>query len=148
MADTRQEYYNTGDDDFDYEGGGNGVVQKAQVFTAVGSHTIGSVKLLLARSFTPSTITVSIRATSSSKPTGDDLCSETFDGDTLTTDTANGEWKQITFSSPITTVDGTKYAIVVKSVDTYYCWRQDDSSPSYTGGTLCGSGDSGEPWTT
>ena len=137
------DYYNTGDNGY---GQFDGVAWNGQTFTASSTYTLTSIKFLVLRVFTPSDVTVSIRATSGGLPTGEDLCSETFDGNTLTTDSA-GEWKEITFSSPIVVTSETVYAIIVRGAEPYLRWRWDDSSPTYTGGSRVGSADSGSTWT-
>jgi hypothetical protein len=66
------DYHNTGDD---LQSGFYSNLWRAHTFTASQSYTIGSVQLLLFRLGSPGTATVSIRATSSSLPTGGDLTS-------------------------------------------------------------------------
>ena len=83
------EYYNTGDDSGQSVYGSNWY---AQTFTPSIAHTITSVKLLLYRSGSPGTVTVSIRATDGSgHPIGPDLCSGTTDGSTLPTATTTSQ---------------------------------------------------------
>ena len=143
----RYEYYNTGDDDrrilF-------GTWWRAQTFTPDTAHTVTSVKMLLYRTGTPGTITVSIRATSAGLPTGGDLCSGTTDGDTLTTSTA-GEWREISLGAGYSLSASTMYAIVVRALDgsafASIRLRVDETSPTYTGGTDCYSTNSGSSWT-
>ena len=139
----KYEYYDSGDDDNRsfYEANWRG-----QTFTPSTAHTITSVKLLLFKIFAPGTITVSIRATSANLPTGNDLCSGTTDGDTLTTDTA-GEWREISLGAGYALSTGTKYAIVVRAASTWGGWRVDETSPTYTGGTEVYSLNSGSSWT-
>lgn len=108
------EHYNTGDD-------GQFLISSAdtwiaQTFTPSIAHTITSVKLLLFRGVgaTPGTLTVHIKATDvSGHPTGDDLCSGTTDGDTLTTNSA-GEWREITLGAGALLGADTKYAIILE----------------------------------
>ena len=147
----KYEYYNTGDDDSRqiYDN-----VWRAQTFTPDTAHTVTSVKLLLYKIIlgTPGTITVSIRATSASLPTGGDLCSGTTDGDTLTTD-ALGEWREISLGAGYALSASTMYAIVIRAPDGNYIYgdyvriRVDETSPTYTGGTDCYSTNSGSSWT-
>ena len=119
-----------------------------QTFTTGSvSHTITSVQLRLKRSNgEPGTVTVSLRATDTGEPTGADLTSDTYDGDTLTTAYV---WYEFDFSEITLTAD-TTYAIVVRAtaasspVGVY--WAR-NSSGGYTGGTNGYSTDSGSTWT-
>jgi len=135
--------YNTGDSDKRQFAG---AVWNGQVWTASQSYTLTSVKVLIYRVFTPSTVTVHIRNASGYLPTGADLASETFDGDTLTT-SSSGEWKEITFNPTVSITTGQQYAIILSAADYYLEWRVDDIVPSYTGGQRVGSTDSGSSWT-
>jgi hypothetical protein len=106
------------------------------------------VKLKLYRSGSPGTVTVSIRATSASKPTGSDLTSGTINGNTLTTDTA-GAWYEIALTL-YRLLANTKYAIVVRAESgtsgNALFWRCDGTSPTYSGGAVCYSSNSGVTW--
>lgn len=140
------ESHNTGDDSSTAI---YGAEWRAQAFTASQSYNIGSVKLLLYRDGTPGTVTASIRAVDGdSKPTGADLASGTYDGDTLATDTA-GEWVEFTFASSTALTNATVYSIVVKATTasgvTLVRWRVDTSS-GYAGGGLAASSNSGSSW--
>ncbi|MBA7587565.1 hypothetical protein ES708_29596 [subsurface metagenome] len=121
----------------------------AQTFTPLVAHTITKVKLKLFRVGNPGTITASIRATITNKPAGLDLCVATFDGNTLTTD-RDGEWREIELPGGPHLPDFIKYAIVVRGLEVFPLnwlgWRSDHTSPTYTRGNLCISGDSGETW--
>ena len=144
---TLYEYYNTNNDQ---SGDIYGVLWKAQTFTPATAHTITSVKLKLYRVGSPGTITVGIRATSSGKPTGNDLCSGTYDGNSITTNIA-GAWYEITFGAGYNLSAGTVYAIVVRATSangstSYVEWRMDGSSSTYSGGQYYSSGDSGSTW--
>jgi hypothetical protein len=142
------EYYNTGDDSSVSVWG---VQWFAQSFTVGSSpHTVAQVKLMLWRTGSPGTITVSIRATDANGyPTGSDLTVGTLDGNSLTT-SSSGAWYTITFSQEITLSANTKYAIVVRAPSAtsgnYVNWRLDSTSPTYAGGTYMVSGDSGASW--
>ena len=146
MAASMYEHYNTGDD---WHSAIGGSTWRAQTFTPSVAHTITSVKLMLYRSGSPGTVTVSIRATSGGLPTGSDLCSGTTNGDTLTT-LASGEWREITLGSGYSLSAGTQYAIVVRApaatAGNLLFWRLDRTSPGYTGGESTGSSDSGSSW--
>lgn len=144
----KYQYYDSGDDndiecwDVNY--------WIAQTFTPSTSHKITKVKLLLYRVGDPGTLTVAIRATSSGKPTGSDLCSGTTDGDTLPIGSPYA-WREIEFSSSYNLVASTQYAIVVRGasgVDVNNCvsWRVDSTSATYTGGNSLISTDGGSNW--
>ena len=145
------ESHTTGDDG-DIEA--YGVNWYAQTFTATDYHTVTSVKLLLYREDLPGTITVSLRETSGGHPTGGqyvDLASGTTDGNTLTINTA-GEWREIALAPEINLAVGIKYAIVVRAVGgtttNSVHWRVDATAPTYTGGNVESSTDSGLTWAT
>ena len=119
----------------------------AQTFTTGATnpnHNITSVRLKLYKTAgtSPGTVTVSIRATSSNVPTGADLCVGTINGDDLT-ESADGEWYRITFTSNPSLAGATKYAIIVRSVAASIGWRWDSSTPAYSTGNNCFSLDSG-----
>ncbi len=127
---------------------------ESQTFTPSVNHIVTSVKLMMHKDpgagASPGNITVSIRATSSSLPTGLDLASGTTDGDTLTDDNA-GEWREITFSAGALLLASTEYAIVVRVTggdgSNYVNWRYDGTSPTYTDGQRAYSSNSGSGWT-
>lgn len=123
---------------------------RGQTFTPSISHNITSVKLLLRRVLLPGQVTVSIRAATYGKPIGPDLCSGTFDGNTLTTDGA-GEWKEITFDIHPLLDASTTYAIVIRAIagdgSNNLRWRDDNSYPAYPGGLYVYSEWSGTDWT-
>lgn len=124
---------------------------RAQTFTPETSeaYTITSVKLLMYRIGSPGTVTVSIKATSSSKPSGADLCSGTTSAGTLTTDTA-GEWREITFGTNVPLSNGTLYAIVVRlaggDIDNRLVLRLESPNGGYVRGTRCWSNNGGSGW--
>lgn len=140
------EYYNTSDNN---SVGYYGTIWYAQTFTAESNHSVTSVKLLLYRVGSPGTVTVSIRDTSGGHPTGSDLTWGTIDGNTLTT-SGLGLWYEIALTSYDLT-SGTKYAIVVRapggSSANYLRWRCVQPAPTYTGGNLELSTNSGTTWT-
>lgn len=141
------QYYNAGD-----SGSANiyGDRWGAQTFTPANSTAIASVKLLLYRLGSPGTLTVGIKATDvDGKPTGDDLCSNTTNGNTLTTD-GNGEWREIVFPVALAPVGSTKYAIVIRGaadVDNRVMWRADTVGSTYAGGDYVFSLNAGSTWT-
>ncbi len=140
--------YNTGDDgDYDIYG----VNWGSQTFTPVLVHMISKLKLKLFRVGDPGTVNISIKLASGGKPIGGDLCVGTIEGTDLTL-SANGEWYEITLGDGYTFAADTQYAIVVKAVGgdsgNKVSWRADTSSPTYAGGTVCTSSDSGIDWGT
>jgi len=140
------ECYNTGDNSYSWL---YGSYWCAQTFTPSADHTITSVKLKLFRNGSPGIVTVSIRATSGGQPTGPDLCSGTTNGNTLPTGSPY-EWREITLGGGYWLSAGTQYAIVVRATggdaSNYVCWRA-DSTPTYGGGMLLLSSNSGSSWT-
>jgi hypothetical protein len=102
----------------------------------------------------PGTITVSIRATGGASPyypSGADLCSGTYDGNTLTTDTA-GAWVEITFGAGYALTNGTIYSIVMRApsgdISNRAHIRIDITSSAYANGHFTYSGDAGVTWET
>ena len=147
---TKYESYITGGDtqagvaDVDWEG---------QTFTPSTSHTVTIVKLKLWRVLLPGTITVSIRATTSSVPSGADLCSGTTSGDTLPTSAGAAEWREIELGAGTALTATIEYAICIRAISgtkwtNYVQWRTDGTSATYTGGDRVNSTNSGVAWTT
>ena len=125
----------------------------SQTFTPSVTHDISSVILALGRVGNPGTITVSIKNTTSGKPTGEDLCVGTTNGDTLPIlgwPTPLPEEREITFSSTTTLTAETMYAIVVRAASgnssNKLHWVAYTSSV-YDNGTECYSVNSGGSWT-
>jgi len=144
----KYQYYNT-DDDADRDI--YGVNWSGQTFTPETGHMIANVRVKLFRVGDPSTITVSIKATSGGKPVGADLCSGIIEGNTITDD-AGGDWYEISMGNGCEVTAGVQYAIVIQAsagdVGNKLSWRTDASAPTYTGGLYCGSSDSGTDWNT
>jgi hypothetical protein len=137
------DYYNTGKDDVVYLDNINWL---AQTFTPSENYTITSVKLLIWRVYTPGTVTVSIKAVDiDGKPTGDDLCSGTINGNTLS-ESDTDTYTEITFGDGCSLTSGTQYAIVVRSAAGTVEWDYDNSTPAYAGGMQAGSLDGGSSW--
>ena len=143
----RFEYYITGDDVglMTY-----GDLIRFQTFTPTVSHRITSIKLKLYRVGSPGTaLPITIRTTSSGKPTDTILASGTTDGNTLTTSSA-GEWREITLGAGFTLDSGTMYALLISApagdTDNAVRVRADTSSPTYTVGTAGDSDDGGTTW--
>jgi hypothetical protein len=97
----------------------------------------------------PGTITVGIRETDGAgHPTGDDLCSGTTDGNTLT-DSWPGEWREITLGTGYNLYPDTKYAIVVRALTGNAANKvrwQGDLGGTYVGGNEESSGNAGTSW--
>lgn len=140
-----QEYI-TGDDSFRHIFGVN---WDAQTFTPAATHTVTKVYLKLEKEGSPGIVTVSIRATSAGKPTGSDLASGTRDLDSLNP-LSGGSWYDFDLGAGTALTASTVYAIVVRSAgadtDNDAQWRADITSPSYAGGSIVTSGDSGSTW--
>jgi len=107
----------------------------AQTFTTNITYRCTGVSLKLYKDDTlvPGTITIKLKATDGdNKPTGDALATGTTNANTLTIDT-DGEWRDITFVSPVVISRNTVYAIL--------WWRHDETDPTYTGGSKFWSDD-------
>lgn len=135
-----REHNNTGDNNYTVIGT---TAWRGQTFVAAAAYDAIAVKLLMYRIGTPGTITLSIRATDlDGKPTGSDLASGTFDGDTITDDEA-GEW--VTFLlGPLSLELGVKYAIVVRVAGS--SCRIRISGNLYADGSVFFSTNSGSTW--
>jgi hypothetical protein len=124
-----------------------GVEWKGQTFTPLKKHRITSVKLKMRRFGSPGTVTVSIRATSGGVPVGEDLCSGTIDGNTLTTATGGAVY-EISLGDGAILKAGVQYAIVARAPSgdgsnyvTIYA-----SDNTYPRGTEVYSSNSGSTW--
>lgn len=122
----------------------------AQTFTTLSSYTISSVTLKLRRTNgdLPGTVTVSIRATSSGVPIGDDLCVGTTDGNTILNNPATlslSTERNIKFNIPIVLAASTKYAICVRTTNApdILFWIG-NSTGGYSGGNYLNSAYRGE----
>ncbi len=138
--------YTTGED-----GGGDvfGVNWTAQTFTTVGALGLSNINLLLYKAGSPgATLTVSLYATSGGKPTGSSLATTTLATSVITTDTAGVYY---VFSLPYSLAASTMYSVVTSctggSAGNEVYWKWDATAPSYTGGTVVISADSGATWT-
>ena len=131
----------TGNDDQIY-----GVNWAAQTFTPSVQHTIYLARLFIRKYGSPSTLTVSIRATSGGVPTGADLTVGTINGNNL--ETYDNGWN-IEFNPPLLLTSGTTYAFVVRALSgngtNYVNWYW--SAGGYSGGQKCYSTNSGSSWT-
>ena len=127
------EFLNTGGD-----GDSNHICSANWTYTTFTTddtaHTVTSVRLSLKRVGLPGDVTVSLKYANAAgdEPTGEDLCVEVLDGDSLST-TYN--WYEVTFDSVKSIEAVTPYAIVVRALDgdyasNYVLWQKD------TGGGL------------
>lgn len=127
-----------------------GVIWLAQTFTPSSTFTAERVQLKLYRTGSPGTMIVSIKATSADLPSGADIVSGTYDGNTLS-NSSPGSYVEIDFTSSTSLTGSTKYAIVISAASgdasNKVHWRTDDTSPTYAGGAKCFSNDSGSSWT-
>jgi hypothetical protein len=122
-----------------------------QTFIANGNYILTSLDIKVSRIGTPGTVIVSIRTVDiDGKPTGDDLCFGTFNGNLLT-ENIIGEWININFGTGINLINGVKYAIVVRApealpmYESYLFWRALNVG-DYSGGTEVNSNNSGDNW--
>jgi len=143
---SKYEYYDTNDDNQNYFAG---EVWRGQTFKTTGAYKITSVKLKLFKVGTPGQTIVSIRATSGGLPTGEDLCSGTYDSTTL--GASPGAFVEITLGAGANLNAATQYAIVVRSPtspDSSNCpkWRMDYADASYADGKALQSSNSGADW--
>ena len=139
------ERYQTGDDAQLEIYGDN---WEGQSFTTQVAHTVDRVGVKVYRTGSPDTLTAEIYATASDLPTGSALASGTYDGDTLGTATA-GAWISISFGAGTALDVSTKYALVLRcggDASNKIHWRNDASSPTYTGGARVSSTDAGTSW--
>jgi hypothetical protein len=142
-----REYHNTGDDQ------GLGVSNTrwvAQTFTPKFDQKINMVKVKLYRDtiLEPGTVTLSIKATASAKPSGADLASATINGNLLTTNT-NGEWVTFTLNTDVNCAGGVLFCYCLRCTGTgsYPLKVRADSSSGYSRGQHGYSDDGGGTWT-
>ena len=121
----------------------------AQTFTPTITESINGVWLKGYRVGTPNDITVGVRATVASLPTGADLVSGSINGSVFTTDT-DGDWYQWTFSEDQILASGTEYSLVVRAstgnVANYFAWRKNNAG-TYADGQMAYSINAGVAWT-
>ena len=139
-----------------YEAGADGIIVYgagwlAQTFTPAVTHTITAVRLYpTGRLGSPGTGTVSIKATDgANKPTGADLASGTFNGDTITL----ANWLEITLGAGTKLTALTQYAMVIRlpsgngSNYLTFSLTVQVGGAHYSGGLEGFSSDSGATWT-
>lgn len=121
----------------------------AQTFTPSSNHNIIGASLYMVRdsTFTGLDISVSIRNTDAGHPTGSDLVVKTVSVTSVPTSLG---WFSVTFDTPIAVTSGTKYALVARTPvrigSGQVTWRADASSPTFAGGNMETSSDSGSSW--
>lgn len=114
-----------------------------QNFTASASYTATRIDLLVYRVGTPGNVIVNLYATDGSGFPTTLLDSAIIDGDSLTTHT-DGEWYTLYFDHAL--VSGIKYAIIPEPSASGFWIRRHVVSPSYSGGNVLYTGDSGSSW--
>jgi hypothetical protein len=141
------ESYTTGQDSWVTVGYDAGIVM-AQTFTPSLGHTIKTVKIYALRVGTSPNIKIDIYETSAGMPTGSPISTSGFVS-AAGFDT-NYSWQTI-IVSPVSLSASTMYAIVLSaqafSYWDYVQWGDDSTSPTYAGGTLVYSPNSGSTWT-
>jgi len=149
---TLYEHYNSGDDEWETA---HDSFWCAQTFTPSATHKVGSVKLLLRKQDNPGTITVSIRGTRDGGARGiipglADLCIGETNGNTLPEWPAEPEWREITLGVGYILEAGTRYAILVRALETsggsILRWRSDETSATYANGDFCHSDNGDDDW--
>ena len=125
-----------------------GVNWAAQTFTANSSYSISGVQVPLYRHGTPNTITISLRATVAGLPSGLDLATSTYNGNSLGI-TVNGQWIAQAFTTDYVLTSATTYAIVISDptgdINNYVGWAANNLN-EYIGGQVCTSVNSGVVW--
>jgi len=145
---TLYEYYNIADPAMTWV---HDAFWQGQTFTPQKAHTITSVKLFMYRHGSPGNGTVSIKATDGpGHPTGEDLCSGSFQGDDLV-DKWSAGWVEVDFGAGAALTEGVKYAIVARLAggdqNNYVRWRSSKAAP-YTRGAHEFSSDTGASFDT
>jgi hypothetical protein len=138
----------------DNNGGCYGATWLTMVFTAAASYSLDSVTVTIGKvAYTnPGTVTLSIRATSGSLPTGADLATSTIDGNTLANCWTYNNCADVNFplETPVAITNGTEYAIVLKAPSASSgnaVWWEIDTSNGYATGQAGYSSNSGTSWT-
>ncbi len=126
---------------------------RAQTFTPRNTHTIDQVKLRVVRQNSPGTVTVSIRAISGGDPTGSDLGSGTFDGNSIIAlpPNSNNVFQAITIDPPVLVTVNVEYAIVVRAPsgdNTNRLHWHINVNGGYAEGRLRQSANGGATWST
>ena len=123
---------------------------QSQSFQLGAAQTIKSLQVYLKKAAgTPGDITVRIETNSTDKPSGT-LAHASATATIPAFATTSYGWITIDFAAAFALAASTVYWIVLKTAaaanDTNYNWAADDSSPSYTSGTMAVSTDGGSTW--
>lgn len=146
----QKDYFTTGGD----TGGTTvyGATYAAQTFTTQYAYTICFVQISLQRTGTPGTLTLALKATDGTgNPTGDDLATDTFNGDTLGTAAYTWAAFELLTSSgeQLSLEKGQKYALVLRALNgsgaNYVQWYA-DTAAGYAYGNASRSTDGGSTW--
>ena len=110
------------------------------------THTLTSVKIKLYRVLAPGITTVAITDIVAGVPSGPDLSTGTFNGDTLP-DFDPGVWIEVIMSG-LSLTENTTYALIFKNATPpgEVKWRVDRSG-TYPGGNVLTTTDAGSNWT-
>jgi hypothetical protein len=141
MATLLREKYNTGDDGAETAGGS---VHIGQYFKATQEYTTTSIKMKLYRVGSPDTITLSLYNVSGGVPTGAAIATDTYNGNSLTTD-AGGEWVEFTISYSLNRIQDYAFAVSGPNVGTIKV-RKQGSATTYGNGYIVQ--DPGTGWST
>lgn len=117
----------------------------AQTFTPSTTHYVGKLRLWLLQTPTPTLVTVSIRDTTSGKPSGVDLVSASITVAGIPTTAA---WVSVNLT-PLLLTASQVYAIVLRSAGaiTWWGFRGPDPAGTYAGGQMLVSTNAGVAWT-
>lgn len=143
---TPQQAFCINDDSAEHVYGSNWA---AQTFTVgADDYDAVAVGLKLYKAGSPGDLTIALYDTSGSPAMPDsELVSTTLAASTVTADTA-GQWYVVTLSG--TTLSGTgEYAVVLSCTgdgSNHFHWLKNQTTATYTGGTLAESTDSGSTW--
>lgn len=143
-----KDYYNTGHDATESI---YGVRWFGQTFTPSKSYKLKKIKLKgYVTTQAAGDLIVELYATSGGLPTDSPLASGTFDG--LSLPYIGTKWFEVNLYPKIRLSAGIMYAIVFyatdRTVDNRFYWYTDSSSPTYSGGTVVYSTNSGDSWAT
>lgn len=144
-------WYETGTDANKVIGDTGGTeTAQGQSFQVTGALTIKGLEVYLKKSTgTPGDITVRIETNSTDKPSGS-LAHANATATIPAFTTSSYAWVNVEFATAFSLSSATTYWIVLKtgaaSNDNYYHWAADDSSPTYSNGTMAASTDGGTTW--
>jgi len=121
----------------------------AQVFTATDSYTCRKLYIRISREGSPGDLTVELQGTTGGQPDNVALASYTVPEADIPVYPTPG-WMEVDLGDGVALTNGTKYAIVLKcpgadSTNRLH-WAEDTTSPTYDGGEVWWSNDSGSTW--